>query len=1048
MEPRQTLKSGGLALLAAMIWLVASCGTLGKKAPAGEASPAQAGTTAPAGAAAEPTATGANQIQRIEVKAEGAGAKVVVTTSQPATYTVYKLPNPPRIILDITDTGIASNVPTTQAINNNGISEVQVVGAGERNKPVGRIVVGLVKDVDFNVNREDGRLVLAISGVVASGAAEMPAPPPPLLETPAMEAGSAPAPLAAEAAPPAALSETPAPVASASAAPLPEPASGSLPPAKKIVNILSKREGNLLRIVVVTDGAVGSVDAFTLPNPPRIVVDLMGLKSAYSKTRLDIKDGGITTVRVGKHPDKVRLVIDVAGGRMIPYTTVRKGDQLIITIGEGAEAAAPSEAAPSPPKTSPSVPSPIEPTPVPIPLPEAAPAPEVPAAPPPPMPAPVPETPPPAHVHKAAPPPPAPEPETPPPAASAPIQPELPPPSVEPSPEAAPAASAPVAAVPVDVASVDFDYTQEKSTVRIETTARAEYEIVTNDRDQLISVRLKNASIAQALERSLDTSEFASPIRMVSSYQWTSGAQRDVYVTLSLNFLPKYYVVREGNKILFIAENPRPGATGAEGRLPHAHAEYAAGPGGGQGAAETTTEEEGESATGPGGAQYYGGIGGSVRRTFSGRVVYLDYQRINVVDALSLLAEVAGLNLVVSGDLKGTVSLKLEAVPWDQALDIILRTQKYGAVIRGNILRVAPLGELEEEERRFQERKKQKKIEQPLVLRILFVSYANPEKVADQLKYVLTPGRGRVEIDMRTNSLLIWDVADNLDIIEDIVHKLDIETPQVLIEARIVEAQDNLTRDIGIRWGGTMHSGAAYGNPTGLNFPGTIDAGIGIVDPITSPGSTGSLGAVGLALNQNTTTGSQSNLGISLGSLTHAINLDLLLHAMELEDKVKVISSPRVLTVDNFAAQITQGVAIPFATTSSSGTQTQFYDANLKIMVLPHVTADRRIIMDVIASNNTPVLVPGASGPGINKEEAVTRILVKDGDTVVIGGLYVISTEDSVTGTPGLYKLPFLGWLFKQKHSEHKKRELLIFITPRIISGGPEYMQLMRSAAH
>lgn len=980
MEPTQTLRNRGLVLLAALMWLVASCATLGKKTATAE----------PAGPAGQTAAavSGANQLKSIEVKAEGSGANVVITTSQPATYTVYKLPNPTRIVLDITDTSIASGVPASQAINNSEIGDIQVVGAGEPNKPVSRIVVGLVHDLQYSVKKEDGRLVLVLSGAVAA-APEMPAPP---IESPAAEAGFAPAPIiAAEAAP-------------APAASIPEPASGSLSPAKKMLNIVSNREGNLLRIIVVTDGAVGSVDAFTLPNPPRIVVDLIGLKSAYAKTRVDIKDGSVTTIRVGKHPDKIRLVLDVGGGRMLPYTTVRRGDQLIITIGEGAESATLPEAA-APASSEPGLapmpvptPEPAMPVPVPVPMPqpEAAPAPEVPGAP-------------------------------------EPIQPELPsqpalsPPAVS-APEAAPA----VSAVPVDLVSVDFDYTQEKSTVRIETTGRAEYEIVTNDRDQLISIRLKNASIAQGLERSLDTSEFASPIRMVSSYQWTSGSQRDTYVTLSLNFLPKYYVVREGSKILFIAENPRTD-TGAP--LPRGRAEYA-GPGGGPGAAETS-EEDAESAVGPGGAQYYGGISGSVRRSFSGRVVYLDYQRINVVDALSLLAEVAGLNLVVSGDLRGTVSLKLEAVPWDQALDIILRTQKYGAVIRGNIMRVAPLSELEEEERRFQERKKQKKIEIPLELRILFVSYGAPDAVAEQIKYILTPARGRVDIDTRTNSLLIWDVPENLDIIEQFVRKLDIETPQVLIEARIVEAHVNVGRQLGVNWGSNYHSGAAYGNPTGMNFPGTIDVGVGIVDGLTM--GTAPTGAI---------LPGQSGVGISLGSLTHAVNLDLLLRALEIEDKVKIISSPRILTLDNNMASITQGTAIPFATTSASGTMTQFVDASLKISVKPHVTADRRVIMDIIASNNSPKSVPGASGPGIDKNEATTRILVKDGETAVIGGIFVIEDGESTNGPPVLNKLPFIGWMFRNRITIHNRRELLIFITPRIISGGPEYMQLMRSSGH
>lgn len=936
-------------------------------------------TTAPAGPPSQPPA-GARVLQSVEVQTGAGEVSVVVTTSEPSTYTAYKLPDPARIILDIPDTVIGPNVQTSQTVNSDEVSDVQIVSVGDANHPVLRVVVTLKQDLEYDVRKEDGRVLLKITS----------APPAPTVASPLPEAQVPYLPSIVQ--PEEAESEQPAitavPLEAAPSAPaVPEPTAGPLPPATKILNIVTKREGDLIQVIVIADGAVGSIDAFTLANPPRIVIDLLRLRSLYPQTRIDVNDTNVAAVRIGKHPNKIRLVVDLAGNKNLPYKTVRSGDQLIITIGEGAEAFTPQPEAAPPVVLEPAI-SPVAPAgepepapaivPVPMPEPEAVPAgpePEVPAALPAPMPAPS---------------------------------------AVEATPFA-------TSAQPVDVVRVDFDYTEKKSIVRVETSARADYEVVTNDRDMLLSLKIKNASIASSLERSLDTSEFASPVRMVSSYQWTSGTEREVYVTLTLNFLPKYYVAREGNAILLILENPPVGMAGVP--VSQGRAEYAA-PG------EAVPEEEAE--TGPGGAQYYGGVGGSMRRKFTGRVVYLDYNRIPVVDALSLLAEVAGLNLVISGDLKGTVSLKLEAVPWDQALDIILRTQKYGAVIRGNILRVAPLSELEEEERRYKERMQAKKVEQPLELRILFINYANPDDIANQVKYIVTPGRGRVEVDKRTNSILVWDVADNLDNIQKFVARLDIETPQVLIEARIVEARTNISRDLGIRWGGNFHSGAAYGNPTGLNFPGTIDVGVGIVDGIQ--------GAPGQAL-----TAGQSAIGISLGSLTNVVDLDLMLRALETEEKARIVSSPRVLTLDNQEAQISQGVAIPFSTTSASGTRTEFVDANLTVKVKPHVTADRRIIMDVTASNNAPVTVPGAQGPGINKAEATTRILVKDGETAVIGGIFVIEDTNSMRGLPIMARLPFIGWMFRETTSQRNRRELLIFITPRIVSGGPEYMQMIRN---
>jgi len=730
------------------------------------------------------------------------------------------------------------------------------------------------------------------------------------------------------------------------------------------------------------------------------VVDIASLSSAYPTSRLNVRQGDVKAVRLGKYPDKLRIVVDLKS-KGVPYSTVKQGDKLVINIGEGAEAMAPAPVAPM----VVAVPTPGEPDPTV----EAAepgveevpgePAPEIPA-----------EVPP-----EAAPDAPV---ETP--VEVGPDAPAEVAPAVAPSPEEEYDA--------VEVTAVDFDWTQEKSIVRIDTTGRAKYEVVKNDRDRLLSLRIKDATILSSLERSLDTSEFASPVRMVSSYQWSTEDKKEVYVTMSLNFTPNYYVVREGKAILVIFDNPADGKVFAAPST----AEYAAGPGLEE--SETITEE----GVGPRGAQYFGGVGGSIRRNFSGRLVYLDYQRINIIDALSLLAEVAGLNLVVSGKLKGSVSLKLEAVPWDQALDIILRTQKYGGVIRGNILRIAPLKDLEQEEKKYQARKKRKQKEIPLELRIIFISYAKPNDITKAVKKMLTKGRGRIEVDVRTSSMLVWDVPKTLDEIEALARRLDVETPQVLIETRIVEARSTLTNELGVHWGIGYHSGAAYGNPTGMNFPGPVDVGIGLVSGQSVTGADAAasgLGGVG-----------GNAIGFNIGSLTKAVDLDLLLRALEIEEKAKVISSPRILTLDNEEAEISQGVAIPFSTTSAAGTRTEFVDANLKLKVKPHVTSDGRILLEITAQRNTPVTVAGATGPGINKNEAKTQILVKDGETAVIGGIFILTKSESQSRVPFLGKLPFIGWLFRASTKVDDRRELIIFLTPRIVSGGEQYLRYARSA--
>ncbi len=986
MKLKTTWRGLGLFLVAAMAWFAVSCA--GKKAP--EAAPAEARPVA-------------NIVDNVSVTPGDAGAQIAISTAQPVSPLGYFLEEPPRVIVDIPGTALGEGVAENYPVNTSLVKEVTVSTVGSADSPTTRVIIALTGETTYEVKKDDGKvLVILGGGTPAAGTAVVGLPS----EEVAPEEIPAEVALEIPVEPPEMMAEVP-----EAAPPAPEemPVPTDLGPAGSIIDITTRTEGELVQVILMADGAVGGFDAFTLPSPPRIVVDLAGLSSSYPATRLDVEQGDVKKVRVGKHANKVRIVVDLQSS-LVPYSTVRKGDRLIINIGEGAEAMAPE---PEPPVV---VPLPSEPA-----IEEAPPVPdEIPA-----------EVPTGSVVEEA---PPTPE-EIPGEPMEAPLPEE---PAVE-APTEVPAEvpvmeqpEAPVGVVPaavpeegyeaVEVTAVDFDWTKEKSTVRIETTGRAKYEMITNERDRMISVRIVNATIPPALERSLDTSEFASPVRMVSSYQWSSEDAKEVYVTMSLNYTPNYYVVREGNAILIIFDNPEAGQVMAAPAM----AEYAAGPSVGE--PESITEE----GSGPGGAEFFGGVGGSVRRTFSGRLVYLDYQSIQVVDALTLLAEVAGLNLVVSGKLKGTVSLKLEAVPWDQALDIILRTQKHGGVIRGNILRVAPLKDLESEERKYQNRLKKRKKEVPLQLRIIFVSYAEPGDIQSAVKRMLTKGRGRIEVDQRTNSLLVWDVPDKLDEIESLVRRLDVETPQVLIEVRIVEARSTLTQDLGVEWGIGYHSGAQYGNPTGMNFPGTIDVGVGLVSGVTGASDT----ALGLG---------QSAVGISLGSLTNAVDLDLLLRALELEEKAKVISSPRILTLDNESAEISQGVAIPYATTSAAGTATQFVDANLKITVKPHVTSDGRIIMEINAQRNSPVIVPGSTGTGINKNEAKTQILVKDGETAVIGGIFVLSQGESQSRVPFLGKLPFIGWLFRSQHKGDDRQELIIFLTPRIVSGGDQYLRFARN---
>lgn len=1015
MKPKTTRKALRIILATFFVTLALSCAGKGRKA-------------VPEGAPVTPQGKEMNVLRGVELTAGDTGAMVAINTSKPASPLGYFLDNPPRIIVDIPQAVKGSGIAESYPGKGDLVEEIIISSVGSPDRPTARVEVKLSREADYEINKENGKVMLSVGGgvpsigAVAAGPGEEAAAP----EVPAPEpAGTLEAAVEEEMPQPGPVMEAPETLAGEELAPesveapvTEEPSVPAEPvsPASKLLDITTVREENVVKVIIMTDGAVAGFDAFTLPAPPRIVIDLADLTNVYPARRLNVGQGDVKAVRIGQHPDKVRVVMDLETS-VVPYSTRKEGKNLVVYVGEGARKVtsepekpsvvplpeSPSEQAPAAPEPMPAVPETEFGAPVVEPMDTAT-----------------------DEMGEAAP-------EMPGEAPEVPSDQEVPA-MMEPEPMAPTTAAAPGEAPStpdfeaVEITAVDFDYTEEKSVVRIETTGKAKYEVVTNDRDKLLSIRIKDATIPPSLERSLDTSEFAGPVKMVSSYQWSSGDTEEVYVTLSLNFTPQYFVVRDGNTILVRLDNPSSGQVAAK----QARAEYAAGPGDEE--AEVEEGEITEEGMGPGGAEYFGGVMGTARKNFTGRLVYLDYQKIDVVDALSLLAEVAGLNLVVSGELKGTVSLKLEAVPWDQALDIILRTNKYGGIIRGNILRVAPMGQLEEEIRKMKEKQKRRMVEAPLEMRIIFVSYADPEEVATKLENMLTPGRGRIEVDERTSSLLIWDVPEQLNEIEKLVRKLDVETPQVLIETRIVEARSSITEELGVNWGIAYHSGAAYGNPTGLNFPGTVDVGVGLVQGVQ--------GASDAALTQG-----QNAIGITLGSLTNAVDLDLLLRALELEEKAKVVSSPRILTLDNQTAEISQGIAIPFSTTSAAGTKTEFVDANLKLEVTPHVTADGRVAMEISAQRNSPVTVPGAAGPGINKNEASTQILIKDGETAVIGGIFTMDKSESQTRVPFLGKIPFLGWLFRTQQKSDDRRELIIFLTPRIVSGGQQYKQFADTSA-
>ena len=434
-------------------------------------------------------------------------------------------------------------------------------------------------------------------------------------------------------------------------------------------------------------------------------------------------------------------------------------------------------------------------------------------------------------------------------------------------------------------------------------------------------------------------------------------------------------------------------------------------------------------------------VGGKSTRRYSGRRIDLDFKDADIHNILRLLSEVGGVNVVTADNVGGTVTIRMRDVPWDQALDVVLQAKSLGMVRQGNLLRVAPLAQLEQEREAAIARQKQQQQLAPLETRLVPVSYATATNMQPRVRELLTE-RGTVSVDTRTNMLIVRDIVGQLDDVEDLVRSLDTQTPQVLIESRIVEASSTYSRDIGIQWGGAAVMSSATGNATGLRFPSDLGIAGGV--PVDSAPTQGLSPFNGTANNPNfavnlpavTGNGAGGALGLTMGSLSGAVNLNVRLSAAEAAGSVRIISSPRVLTLDNNEASISQGTLIPFSQVSAQGVNTAFQEAKLELNVTPHVTSDGAVAMDVKITRNEPDFGRvGANGdPTILEREVLTQLLVDDGDTAVIGGIYTRNTGRNVDQVPFLGDIPVLGVFFKRRRFREDRNELLIFLTPRIVN--------------
>jgi type IV pilus assembly protein PilQ len=428
---------------------------------------------------------------------------------------------------------------------------------------------------------------------------------------------------------------------------------------------------------------------------------------------------------------------------------------------------------------------------------------------------------------------------------------------------------------------------------------------------------------------------------------------------------------------------------------------------------------------------------GTGDKKYTGNPISMDFQDADLRSVLRTFAEISGLNMVIDPQVQGRVDMVLNEVPWDQALDTILRGNKLGWTVDGTIVRIAPLRVLEEETKERASLDQQKALAGELNVQTFALSYAKATDLQGLLTKSALSQRGQIQVDPRTNTLIITDLPDRLQMAGRLIATLDKAEPQVEVEARVVQTTRDFARAIGIQWGLNGRVNSEIGNTTGLAFPnnGSLGGRVGGTQGPTDPRSTGTNDRTATAVNLGAAAAS-SAIGLALGSINGAFNLDVALTALENTGKGRILSTPRLTTQNNQEAEVAQGIQIPIQTVANNTVTVQFKDAVLLLKVTPQITAANTVIMNITIENATPDFSRQVNGvPPIDTQRAITRVQVNDGATTVIGGIFVSQEQSTNDRTPVLHRIPLLGWLFRRDTLTDSSRELLIFITPRIMRG-------------
>ncbi len=591
---------------------------------------------------------------------------------------------------------------------------------------------------------------------------------------------------------------------------------------------------------------------------------------------------------------------------------------------------------------------------------------------------------------------------------------DLQPAPIEPTPEPVEPVPAPQPVVEkARVRDIKFLNNPSGGTVLIETSRPVSYQTRLNPATQQFVIELADVELPSALQRPYNTKGAGSRIGGINAYQGAGSTTARVVVQLSGGGSVEPIVQQEGTSLVIIppaapmiAKNPPPSDTpaveGGEGDEDSPKPTK-----GGQSLSARTLDE------------FLTG-----NQKFVGRNISLQVKDADVRDVVNFLAEESGANIVMSDDVEGKISLKLRRVPWDQALVTVMRTKGLGYVRQGNVLRISTLKSLQAETEATAKILEAQKNIVPAVVEVLPVSYANIDELKVTLGAFISKD-GRVVADNRTSTIIVTDKAEVVDRVRKLIKTLDIPPAQVSIESKIVEAVENFQNFVGVSWG---FSGAPLNlSPAGGNQGAPIDLTMGVSSATLSRSFTGA---------------NPFNSSLQIGTLDFFGDLAATLTLAERDALAKVISAPRISAMNREKSTITQeGESVSVITTRNETTnavtkQDKKSAYKLELSVTPQITADGGVIMDLDVKREFPGPIEDeeTKSRGINKRSAKTKVLVKNGQTAVIGGIYTSDELEAANGVPGLKNLPIIGWLFKNKSYERTKNELLIFLTPRILA--------------